>query len=103
MSELRILYSTFPDQKSAEAVASELIEVGLAACVNLIPVLSSTYKWKGKTERGNEIILLAKTTKKKIAKLRKKVESLHPYDCPCLITIKPSEVNKAYIAWVKGA
>ncbi|MEZ4814611.1 MAG: divalent-cation tolerance protein CutA [Bdellovibrionota bacterium] len=101
MSDLRILYSTFPNEKAAQIVADKVVDLRLAACVNLFPLLSSTYLWKGKRQRDKEVVFFAKTHKKNISKLKKKVESLHPYECPCLIVFKSSQVNKAYLQWIK--
>ncbi len=100
MAQLVLVYSTFPNKKIAQSVADKVIEQKLAACVVLLPALSSTYMWKGKRVKDKEVILLAKTAKKNLPKLLKKIENLHPYECPCILTFKPSHVNKNYLDWI---
>lgn len=99
MADLRIIYSTFPNEKEAQKVADKLVDSKLAACVVVVPGLSSTYVWKGKRSKDKEVIMLVKTHKKTASKVMKKLESLHPYDCPCVIMFKAADVNKAYLLW----
>lgn len=101
MADIRVIYSTFPNEKEAQLVADKLVDLKLAVCVVLINGISSTYVWKGKRQKDSEIILLAKTHKKTATKTMRKIESLHPYECPCVLLFKSSAVNKKYAAWAK--
>jgi periplasmic divalent cation tolerance protein len=101
MSKLKIVYSTFPNQKAAQVVADLLVEEKLAACVVLVPSLSSTYKWKGKLETSKEVLLIAKTLEKKTKKLIKRLEHVHPYECPCVLSFGAKTVNSAYMKWMR--
>ncbi len=102
MAALKILYTSLPDLETAQGIADTLVREKLAACVNLYPSLSSTYMWKDKLTVDQEVMLIAKTPKKKLAKLQKKLEELHPYDCPCFIELDVKKVNSAYMKWVKS-
>ena len=69
MSETFLVLSTIDDDKAAEQIAEKLVELQLAACVNIIPNLTSIYKWEGHLERANEQLLLIKTAGDRLEKL----------------------------------
>lgn len=89
MSEIISIYITCPDEVTAATIARTLITEKLIACGNILPV-RSIYPWQGEIIDDNENILIAKTLKVKSSELIKRVEELHPYEIPCIIT---SEVN----------
>lgn len=95
-----LVFITCKDLGEGKRIARELVNGGLAACVNLTEV-ESVYKWKGKTEESEECLLIVKTSEQKFEKLRKKVKSIHSYELPEIIGIKISAGDKDYLSWVK--
>ncbi|MFC6835820.1 divalent-cation tolerance protein CutA [Halomarina ordinaria] len=91
------VYVTAPTD-AAEAIASALVEEGLAACVNAVPC-SSTYRWRGDVVRDEEVILLAKTTTERYDALEARVVDLHPYEVPCVERFDEAAELDAFAAW----
>ena len=98
-SKLRVIYCTFPTKQSAEDLAFDLITEKLAACVNILPVEASVYKWKEKVCIEKEFAALIKTTEKKLKKTIFFIEKEHPYEVPCVVVYKPEAVLKSYDRW----
>jgi periplasmic divalent cation tolerance protein len=96
----RLALSTAPDSATAERIASELVERRLAACVNLVPGLTSVYRWQGAIERAAEVLMVIKTTSGRLAELESALAELHPYDVPELVVLAPEHVERAYLAWM---
>ena len=69
------------------------------ACVNLIPGLESHYWWQGKIEAGKEVLMLLKTTRPRLAALKKLVLSKHPYDTAEFVVLPVSAGAKRYLEW----
>ncbi len=79
-----------------------MVEARLAACVNIVPgAVQSIYRWKGKVESARERLLLIKTSRRRLAKLRKTVEQLHSYEVPEFIALPIIAGSRAYLAWVE--
>jgi len=72
----------------------------LAACVNTIPGLSSTYRWKDKIETDQELLLMVKTHESLVEQLIEYVEKHHPYESPEVITTRIEEGRKDYLDWI---
>jgi periplasmic divalent cation tolerance protein len=86
MSDIALLYVTFPDGAEAERIAGIALAERLAACVNILAPCTALYRWQGEIERGNEVPALFKTTSQLAATLRARIEALHPYDLPVVET-----------------
>ena len=95
-----LIYITFPSRKEAERIGRTLVEEELARCVNIIPNMKSIFSWKGKVEKANECVLIAKTSERKYAKLERRVKQLHSYDLPCILALKVCRGHKPFIDWV---
>lgn len=95
--EIRI---TAPDNEVADAIARALVEDRLAACVQQLPAITSTYRWEGEVERSTEILLLAKTMAESFDKVCARVASLHPYDVPEILAVPVSAALSSYQTWV---
>ena len=100
MSEVLLVLCTFPDAEQARQIGTVLVEKQLAACVNLLPGVTSIYRWEGKIEETGEILAIFKTTQAAWAALEKKLTELHPYEVPEIIALEPAAVAAAYAAWV---
>jgi periplasmic divalent cation tolerance protein len=88
----------------ARRIARAVVEQRLAACVNILPsALTSIYRWTGKVESARERLLLIKTSRKRLAKLRAAVERLHSYDVPEFIALPIVAGSRAYLTWLEVA
>ncbi len=92
---------TTPNLKVGRKLARTALEHRLAACVNLIPKLESHYWWQEKMEVTNEVLLLIKTTKSKLAALEKLIVANHPYDTPEFLALSFSAGNERYLNWLR--
>ena len=92
--------STAPDRATAERIARTLVDERLAACVNLLPGVTSVYRWQGKVETGEEVLMLAKTTAKGLEALTARIAALHPYDVPEVIALDITGGLLAYLEWI---
>lgn len=95
-----IAFCTCPDTASAELIATTLVEERLAACVNRLPGVVSTYRWQGRIEQAGEVLLLIKTTAERLPTLRQRLPQLHPYELPELIVVEAAGGLPAYLDWV---
>ena len=89
-----------PDRETAIRIAHQAVERRLAACANLLPGLKSIYRWKGRVESAEEVLLLLKTTDDRYAELETAVAELHPYELPEVIAVRIENGLSAYLDWV---
>ena len=102
MTDKLVVLVTCSSPAEARRIARAVVEARLAACVNIMPgAVQSVYRWKGKVESARERLLLIKTSRRRLAKLRKAVEQLHSYDVPEFIALPIAAGAPAYLAWVK--
>lgn len=99
-NDIVVALVTCPDEVTAEKIARAAVEEGAAACVNIIPTLTSIYQWQGKVESAKESLLVIKTSEGKIGVLEKKVLSLHPYDTPEFIVLPIVHAERRYGEWL---
>ena len=95
-----VVYSTAPDAEPAQRIARALVERRAAACVQLLPGLHSTYRWQGRVEESDEVLLLAKTTRAALPSLELVLRELHPYAVPECVAVEAAHVAAPYRAWV---
>jgi len=95
-----VVLCTCPDEAAAERIASALVEERLAACVNRVPGIASTYRWQGKVDRAHECLLLIKTTSERFDALRERIVALHPYELPEVIAVDIALGHAPYLAWI---
>ncbi len=100
--EAIIVFCTCPDETSAERIATALVEEHLAACVNRIPGVASTYRWQGKICHDSECLLLIKTTRERFDVLRDRILALHPYELPEVIAVDIALGLDRYIDWIES-
>lgn len=91
--------TTCPDLDTAQRIADALVEERLAACVNLLPGMQSTYRWQGKVEHAAEVLLLAKTTRVRMPALQERIVALHPYELPEVLAVEAGGLP-AYLQWI---
>ena len=98
--DIRIILTTLPDAETARRLGTQLVEERLAACVNLLPGVTSLYHWQGKMETASEVMALFKTTSDLWPSFERRLKELHPYDVPEIIVLKPEAVAESYAQWV---
>ena len=101
-TEFVFVYSTFPDAKSAEAVAAALVKAKLAACVNIHGPVTSVYEWQGEFESGLEFAALIKTRRGLVPAVTEAARKLHPYTVPCFLVLPILGGNQDYLAWAQA-
>lgn len=94
-----MVLTTFPVD-GADTLAIALVEERLAACVNVLEPMRSTYRWKGRVETSVERQVIIKTAAAKVAALEVRVKALHPYDLPEFIVLGIDSGSHAYLAWL---
>jgi periplasmic divalent cation tolerance protein len=98
-----VLLTTVPDANTGERLAKGLIDQEFAACINLLPAMTSFYKWQGKVECDSEQQLLIKTRRNKIDAIEQWLTDHHPYDVPELITLPISDSSQDYLQWLNDS
>jgi len=96
-----LCYCTCPDAASARRIAETLVGERLAACVNQLSGIRSTYRWEGAVHSDAEELLLIKTTEARLGALERRLLELHPYDVPELIAVPVAQGHEAYLDWVR--
>ena len=94
---------TCPNTKVGEKIGRTLVDERLAACVNILPGLTSIYRWQGKVCRDAEILLLIKTHRTRLPALNRRVKSLHPYSVPEIIALPILGGSAPYLSWVRDS
>ena len=97
---VRILLTTIDDTDKAHSIATCLVSENLAACVNIIPKVTAVYKWNGVVENTVENLLIIKTTSDREEALIERIQSLHTYDIPELISCAVDGGLERYLDWV---
>ncbi|MEO8837274.1 MAG: divalent-cation tolerance protein CutA [Herbaspirillum sp.] len=100
MSQAIVVLSNLPDSDSAEALARTLVELRLAACVNILPAVQSVYRWQGKLEHVTECTLLIKTVDNRYQEVQRVIVTAHPYAVPEIISLPITAGLPAYLAWL---
>lgn len=95
-----VCFCACPERETAERIASALVGERLAACVNVLPGVSSLYRWQGKVERAEETMLMIKTVSGRLDALSARVAQLHPYELPEVIAVEAAGGLPAYLDWV---
>lgn len=97
-----LCYCSCPEAASAQAIAEALVGERLAACVNRLPGVRSTYRWQGEVTTDSEELLLIKTTAGRFEMLKARLLQLHPYELPELLAVPVVHGHDAYLDWVRA-
>jgi periplasmic divalent cation tolerance protein len=95
-----VILSTAPTRAAADRIASVLVREQLAACVNVVPGLTSFYRWKGKLMRDAEVLCIVKTRRRLLGRLSARLTELHPYDVPEVIALPVTGGARPYLKWL---
>lgn len=98
-----LVLTTIAAEADGAAFARTLVDERLAACVNVLPAMTSVYRWKGQVEQDREQQMVIKTTADQLSALEARVRELHAYELPEFVVITADEGSAAYLAWVEEA
>ena len=96
-----VVLTTLGADADAAALARTLVEERLAACVNVLPPMTSLYRWQGTVEQEREQQLVIKTTPERVPALEARLQALHPYEVPELLVLPAAGGSAAYLEWVR--
>ena len=100
-TQLLLTLCTVPNRETALRIAEQLLNQGVAACINITSPITSVYRWEGKLETNDELLLLIKTTQAKYQALETQIRSLHPYELPEIIAVPVEQGLNDYLNWVE--
>ena len=100
---LSIVLCNTSNIENSKSIANKLVELKLAACVNIIPKIHSVYEWNGNIESEEESTMLIKTTSELLERVEEVILQFHSYDTPEIIAIDINQSNKNYLQWLMGA
>mgnify|MGYP005986580373 FL=1 len=99
----QLVLTTCPDEIVAKNIAQYLVTEKLAACVNMLPNITSVYRWQDELQCDNEVQLLIKTEESKFAALSDRINQLHPYDVVEIIALNIQQGDKHYLNWITNS
>jgi periplasmic divalent cation tolerance protein len=98
-----LVLSTVASAEDGERLARALVERRVAACVNVVPGVTSFYRWEGGVQRDEERLLVIKTRTDRFEALRSALVDLHPYEVPEVIALPISGAHGPYLAWLDAS
>jgi periplasmic divalent cation tolerance protein len=101
--DLRLVLTTCGSREIADRLALALVEQRLAACVNVIPGVRSSYRWAGKIEQADEFILMIKTAGKQLAAIETTIRAVSGYELPELVAVEIAGGSADYLDWVAAS
>jgi periplasmic divalent cation tolerance protein len=96
----RLVLVTCGSAAEARKVAQGVVGSRLAACVNVLPEVRSTYRWRGRIERSREFLLVIKTTRARLRRLEQEIRELHSYEVPEFLVLAVEKGSQAYLRWL---
>ena len=102
-NDILLFYVTCPDTETAKKISMTLLQEGLIACANILPGMESFYWWEGKIDSAKEVVVILKSSSLQSSRVIARVESLHPYNTPCILTLPIEKSSEAYVRWLKGS
>ena len=100
MTDKRIVLTTASSEEEARKIARHLVDRRLAACVNIVPQITSIYRWQEKVEETREWLLIVKTTAAAFGQVRQAIAELHSYEVPECICLTIEDGSPGYLQWI---
>ena len=100
MTDYVQVVTTTERKEDAERIARALVEARLAACVQVLGPITSTYRWKGAVETSQEWQCVAKTRSDLYTRLEEAVRGIHPYEVPEILAVPVATGSRAYLEWL---
>ncbi len=97
-----LIYATFPTLADAERVGMLLVDGGRVACVNIIPGMTSIYRWQGQRHRDTEVVMILKTRASLVSLVLAELKARHPYDNPALLAIPVVDGSADFLDWINA-
>ncbi len=97
-----IVLTTTPNIEEAETLAQKIVELKLAACVQILPPIKSFYFWEGAIQKDTEHLLLIKTLAEKFDELETFIKGNHSYQTPEIIAISAEKISRNYLDWTRN-
>ena len=94
------VYVTVQDADEAGRIAYAVVNEKLAACANILPGMTSVYRWQGKMEAVSEAVLILKTQDSLFQKLEARIKELHSYDVPCIVALPIGQGAQEFLDWI---
>lgn len=101
MTNIVLVLTTVGSEQEAREIANELVKRRLAACVNVVPRIQSVYRWAGKVESAEELLLIIKTTKGRSVDVKAAIRELHSYDLPECVVFSMEDGSVDYLKWIE--
>lgn len=101
--DTRLAFVTGPDGAAAERLVEALVGEGIVACGNIVPGLTSIYRWQGQVQRDSEVLIVLKTVASAVPRLLERVPELHPYEVPEVLVLPVGEGHPPYLEWVAAS
>jgi periplasmic divalent cation tolerance protein len=99
-TQVRVVLMTAPDPDTATRITRSLVEERLVACGNVVPGLTSIYRWDGEVQEDPEVLVILKTDADSLPTLLRRAHELHPYEVPELLALPVTEGLPSYLEWV---
>jgi periplasmic divalent cation tolerance protein len=103
VSAVMVVLVTAPAADVAERIVTAVVEERLAACGNIVPGMTSIYRWQGAVERADEVLIILKTERSVAPRLIARVQELHPYDVPEALALPVTAGLPSYMTWVAAS
>jgi periplasmic divalent cation tolerance protein len=98
--EYVVVLSTLPLDSEPDRIARTLVDERLAACVNILPAMTSIYRWRDATQTELEHQIVIKTTRARVPSLSTRLRDLASYEVPEFIVLPIVDGNQAYLQWI---
>ncbi len=103
MTDACIVLTSINDLEHAKRLGRKLVELRLAACVNMVERVHSVYRWQGTVEFADEVLMMIKTAAQTIPALKEKIAEMHPYQVPEILVLQVADGSDPYLAWLLAA
>ncbi|MFQ5510519.1 MAG: divalent-cation tolerance protein CutA [Candidatus Krumholzibacteriia bacterium] len=102
-TDYQVVFVTASTMEQAERIAEALVSESLAACANIIEGCRSIYRWQGKVETDDEVLLLIKARRGDFDAIEERVTALHSYDVPEIIAVDLAALSDGYRGFMEDA
>lgn len=96
-----MVFITTSNRRQAGRIAGAVVSKKLAACANVLPSVTSIFRWKGQVQKSRESLLIVKTTARRYPALARAVRAMHSYEVPEIIAIEVKQGLRPYLEWVQ--
>ena len=98
--QICMIFCNCPDEACAAGIGESLVASRLAAAVNLIPGVTSFYRWRGEVQTSREVTLVIKTSTARCSEVEEQVRAMHPYELPGILALSVTDGSPDYLQWI---